>query len=187
MSDQAVRVVWFGVLMVHGLGHFGALAAMAWLAARPGTTTGAWTAARSWLVPSLAPGTATIVASAFWIASLVGFVAAALLFWFGSGDAWQPLAIVSAVVSTLGIVLFFGTWPMFNFIAALGVNAVVLVALTAGSAATDAAATRRASRRRGAATRRSRTSSGRGSRTCAGQGRALAGRGGLTGWTSSRG
>lgn len=80
-------------------------------------------------MPSLAPGTATLVASAFWIASLVGFVLAALLFWFGSGDAWQPLAIASAVVSTLGIVLFFGTWPMFNTAAALGVNAVVLVAL----------------------------------------------------------
>jgi hypothetical protein len=129
VSDQAVRVVWFGVLLVHGLGHFGALAALAWLAARPGTSTGAWTAARSWLVPSLAPGTATILASAFWIAALVGFVAAALLFWFGSGDAWQPLAIASAVISTLGIVLFFGTWPMFNTVAALGVNAVVLVAL----------------------------------------------------------
>jgi hypothetical protein len=129
VSDQAVRVVWFGVLLVHGLGHFGALAALAWLAFRPGTSNGAWTSARSWLVPSLAPGTATIVASAFWIASLVGFVTTALLFWFGSTDAWQPLAIVSAVVSTVGIVLFFGAWPMFNTIAALLVNGVVLVAL----------------------------------------------------------
>jgi hypothetical protein len=60
VSDQAVRVVWFGMLLVHGLGHFGAVAALAWLAARPGTATGAWTAARSWLVPSLAPGTATL-------------------------------------------------------------------------------------------------------------------------------
>lgn len=129
MSDQAVRVVWFGMLLVHGLGHSGALAALAWLAARPGSATGAWTEARSWLRPSLAPGTATVVASAFWVASLVGFVAAALLFWFGSGDAWQPVAVVSAVVSTVGIVLFFGTWPVFNTVAALGVNAVVLVAL----------------------------------------------------------
>ena len=34
---------------------------------------------------------------------------------------WGALAV--------GIVLFFGTWPMFNTVAALGVNAVVLVAL----------------------------------------------------------
>lgn len=129
MSDQAVRVVWFGMLLVHGLGHFGALAALAWLAARPGSSTGAWTAARSWLLPSLAPGTATVLESAFWAASLAGFVAAALMFWFGGGDAWQPVAVVSAVASAVGIVLFSGTWPMFNTLAALGVNAVVLVAL----------------------------------------------------------
>ena len=124
MSDQAVRVVWFGVLLVHGLGHVGALATLAWLAVRPGAATGAWSAAKSQLVPSLAPGTATLVASA----SLVGFVSAAMLFWFGSGDAGQSLAIASAVVSTLGIGLFFGTWPLFNTAAAFGVNAVVLVA-----------------------------------------------------------
>jgi hypothetical protein len=56
-------------------------------------------------------------------------VPAALLFWFGDGEAWQPLAIGSAVVSTVGIVLFFGTWPVFNTVAALGVNAVALIAL----------------------------------------------------------
>ena len=129
MSDQAVHVVWFGMLLVHGLGHFGALAALAWLAVRPGAATGAWTAARSWLAPSLAPGAAAVVASAFRVASLVGFVAAALLFWFAGGSAWQPLAVASAVVSAVGIVLFLGTWPVFNTVAALGVNAVVLVAL----------------------------------------------------------
>ena len=129
MSDQAVRVVWCGMLLVHGLGHFGALAAVAWWALRPGTATGAWTAARSRLAPSLAPGTAALVAGAFWTAALVGFVSAALLFWFGGGDAWQPVAVASAVVSTIGIALFLGTWPVFNTVAALVVNAVVLVGL----------------------------------------------------------
>lgn len=128
MSDQAVRVAWFGMLLLHGLGHGGALAALVWLVLRPGTATGAWTAARSWLAPSLGPGSATVAASTCWTASLVGFVAAALLFWFG-GDAWQPLAVASAVVSTVGVVLFLGTWPMFNTVAALAVNAVVLVAI----------------------------------------------------------
>jgi hypothetical protein len=61
--------------------------------------------------------------------SLVGFVVAALAFWFAWGDAWRAIAIGSAVVSCVGIVLFFGTWPMFNTLAALVVNAAVLVAL----------------------------------------------------------
>ena len=129
MSDQAVRLVWFAMLLLHGLGHGGALGALAWIAARPGSNTGAWTAAHSWLLPSLAPATSTLVAAGFWIVSLVGFVTAALLFWFGSGEAWQPIAIGSAIVSTVGIVMFFGNWPLFNTIAALGVNVVVLVAL----------------------------------------------------------
>jgi hypothetical protein len=128
VSDQWVRIIWFGMLLLHGLGHGGAIAAQAWISARPGSNTGAWTAAKSWLVPSMAPQTAALVASAFWLVSLVGFVAAALLFWFGN-DAWQPVSIVSAIVSAVGIVLFFATWPLFNTLAALAVNVIVLVAL----------------------------------------------------------
>lgn len=37
--------------------------------------------------------------------------------------------MVSAIVSMLGIMLFIGTWPTFNTLAALGVNVAVLVAL----------------------------------------------------------
>jgi hypothetical protein len=45
------------------------------------------------------------------------------------GEAWRPLAVVSAIVSMLGIMLFIGTWPTFNTLAALGVNVAVLVAV----------------------------------------------------------
>ena len=129
MSDQWVRLVWFGMLLLHGLGHGGAMAALAWIAARPGSNTGSWTAAKSWLLSSMEPGTATLVASAFWLVSLVGFVLAAGLFFFSSSDLWQPIAIVSAVVSAAGILLFFGNWPLFNMTLALAVNVVVVVAL----------------------------------------------------------
>jgi hypothetical protein len=71
------------------------------------------------------------VASVIWIASLIGFVAAALGFSgiLVPGEAWRPLAGVAAVVSMVGIVLFIGTWPAFNTVAALGMNVAVLVAL----------------------------------------------------------
>jgi len=128
VSDETVRLVWFAMLLLHGLGHAGALGALAWIAARPGSATGAWTAARSWMLTSLTPGAATLTASACWVASLVGFVAAALMFWLG-GEGWQSVAIVSAVVSTAGILTFFGTWPLFNMVAALAVDAVVIGAL----------------------------------------------------------
>jgi len=129
MSDQTAKVLISGVLLVHGLGHGGALAALIWIALRPGTNTSGRVAARSWLFPSLRPKTAAIVASAFWIVSLVGFVATVLALWLVPGDAWRMLAVGSAIVSTVGIALFFGTWPIFNTLAALVVNIAVLAGL----------------------------------------------------------
>jgi hypothetical protein len=118
-----------GILLVHGLGHGGALGALLWIRFMPGTETGGWLAARSWLFPSLATPNASIVASAFWVLALIGFVAAALSFWgiLLPNDLWRPVAVVSAIVSLVGMMLFFGTWPAFNYMAALGVNIAVLV------------------------------------------------------------
>jgi hypothetical protein len=131
MSNQMLRWVVGGVLMVHGLGHGGALAALAWIHGRPGTETGAWLAARAWAMPTLTSDRATVIASAFWVVSLVGFVVAALSFWgvFVPADWWRPVGVAAALVSIAGIVLFFGTWPMFNTLAALGVNVAVIVAV----------------------------------------------------------
>ena len=122
------------VMVLHGLGHGGALIALAWIAARPGTDTGAWRAARSWLLPTLSPETAGIVAGAFWAVSLVAFLMAGLGMAGvgGLGDAWRPVAAVAAVISLAGIGLFLGTWPPFNTLAAIAVNVGVLVLVTAG-------------------------------------------------------
>lgn len=129
MSDQIIKFIIGPALLLHGLGHGGALGALIWIKFRPGDDTGAWRAARSWLLPSLPTATATAVASVFWVLSVIGFVAAALSFWgvLVPGDAWRQLAVTSAIVSILGIALFFGTWPTFNTIAALAVNITVLV------------------------------------------------------------
>ena len=131
MSDQTIKLIAAGVLLLHGLSHGGALGALAWIRLRPGSNTSDWLAARSWLIPSLPDDTATTLASAFWIVSLIGFVVAAMSFWgvIIPGGVWRPLAVAAALASATGIVLFFGTWPMFNTLAALGVNAAVLVAV----------------------------------------------------------
>jgi hypothetical protein len=131
MNDQTIKLIAAGVLLLHGLGHGGAAAALAWIRLRPGMPTGEWHAARSWLLPSLAGDTATTLATAFWIASLAGFVIAAMSFWgvVIPGSVWRPLAVASALVSIAGITLFFGTWPMFNTLAALAVNVAVLAAV----------------------------------------------------------
>jgi len=131
MSAETVRGLVFGALMIHGLGHGGALGALLWIAARPSDPSGGWQAARSWLLPALPTMTATFVAGSFWVFSMFGFVAAALSFWgiLVPGELWRPLAIGSAVVSLVGMILFFGTWPPFNTVAALVVNIAVLISL----------------------------------------------------------
>jgi len=127
MSRRGFRPIAAAVLLLHGLGHGGALGALAWIQLGPGDA-GAWLAARSWLLPSLPGDMATTLAASLWIASMLGFVVAALSFSgvVGPSSLWRPLAVASALVSTVGIVLFLGTWPMFNTLAALGVNAAVL-------------------------------------------------------------
>lgn len=129
MTPDTARGLVFGALMIHGLGHGGALGALLWIASRPGSDTGGWLAARSWLVPALTGPMGSAFAGGIWIVSLVGFVVAALAFWgiLFPSQIWQPLAVISSVVSLAGIVLFLGTWPVFNTVAAIAVNVAVLV------------------------------------------------------------
>jgi hypothetical protein len=132
VSDQTLRIVVGGVLLLHGIAHLGALAALGWVTS--GRDAEGGRPARIWLAPSLAPRTATIVAVGFWLVATLGFVLTALAFW---GIAlpvewWQLLGVSSALVSGTGIVLFLGTWAVFNTIAALAVNVAVLVAVAIG-------------------------------------------------------
>lgn len=133
MNDATLRLLVGGVLLVHGIAHVGAIGALLWVRTGHETGTGSWTAARSWAVPGLAPDTAMHVAIVVYAIALVGFVLTALAFWgiVLPTDVWRPLGFVSALVSTAGIVLFLGTWPVFNTIAALAVNIAVIVAVLA--------------------------------------------------------
>jgi len=128
MTPDQARFLVIALLTGHGLGHGGAIAALWWIANRDGPT-GGWAAARTWAMPSLAAATATNVAVAFWVASMLGFIAAAVSLALLPTEAWRLLAIGSAVISLVGIVLFAGTWPPFNTLAALAANIVVLGAL----------------------------------------------------------
>jgi hypothetical protein len=130
MSVDTTRFLVFGVLMIHGLGHGGAIGALLFrrLDAVASDRAG-WLAARSWLLPSLDAGAAATVATLFWMLSMAGFIAAALSFWgiLVPSEAWSVIAIVSSIVSLAGIIVFAGTWPPFNTVAALAVNLAVLV------------------------------------------------------------
>jgi hypothetical protein len=134
MSDQLLHWLLGLILLAHGVAHLGAIGALWWVRAGHATNPGGWTTARTWLAPSLAAHTASGFAVAFWLPSTFGFVLAALAF-LGIGlpvAAWPALGVVSAVISSAGILTFLGTWPPFNTAAALTVNVLVLVAVLAG-------------------------------------------------------
>src|SRR5438034_9922775 len=104
MGDQVVKLmITAAALLVHGLGHGGALGALVWIWRLPTTDTGGWRAARTWLIPWLAPRAASLVAGTFWVVAMVGFVAATMAFWgfVLPGSLLIPLAAASAVVSLI--------------------------------------------------------------------------------------
>jgi hypothetical protein len=129
------RSLVFGALVVHGLGHVGAIGALMWraLVSVDAADRSGWLAPRSWLLPWLDLPSATLVAYGCWLMPAVGFTVAALLFWFGLPseppqlELWRFVALAAAVVSLVGLLTFFGTWPWFNTVAALSVNVVVIV------------------------------------------------------------
>jgi hypothetical protein len=137
MSPEIIKILITAILLLHGIA-FGR-AAITLLIVAIGHRAGDWIPMRSWLFPSLSTRVASLIALFFWLPSAIGFLAAAWSFWstslsFGS---WRQLAIVSAIISTLGIALFSGIWPgapsrrlsSIDTIIALVVNLAIFVCL----------------------------------------------------------
>lgn len=115
MSVQTLRFLIAGALLVHGVGH----------------TLGYFRPARSWLLPFISEPALRIIANLLWSLAALGFVVCCLAFLgvLVPPDWWRSLAVIFAVVSLVGLVLFLGNWPAFNTIGAFGFDVVVLVAL----------------------------------------------------------
>ena len=136
MSPQTIKIIITATLLLHGVAHGRAFLTLVAVAAGG---SHAWIPVRSWLFPSLSLKTAAAIACVFWLPATIGFVAAAMAFWgiVIPGETWRQLAIVSAIISTLGIALFTGTWPgapdrrlsTLDTIIALVINLAVFVAL----------------------------------------------------------
>lgn len=113
MSTQMLRIMIAGALLVHGVGH----------------TLGLWMPARSWLLPFLGEPALRVISNILWVVTALGFLVVFLSF-LGlgvPGDWWRPLAIVFAIVSLVGLFVFWGTWPAFNTVGALSMNIAVLL------------------------------------------------------------
>lgn len=128
MSASTVRLITGLVLIVHGIGY-----ALAFFPAMNITKVDNWNY-QSWLLSGTVGDTASrvIVIVLFGI-PFIGFIAAGLgIFNFlVPHEWWQTLAIVSAIVGLIALVLFWNAFPSLfpNKIGAIVVNVLVLWAL----------------------------------------------------------
>lgn len=137
MSVTTLGIIIALVLFVHGIGHVMGLIPILGLA-----STETWHA-QSWLLTGLIGDTASrIVGFILFAAPLVGFIGAGLglMDWLVPHDWWQTLAIVSAVISMVAIILFWNAFVMLfpNKIGAIAVNGVTLVGLLLANWPTEA-------------------------------------------------
>ena len=128
MSGVTLRALVAVVLFIHGIGHV-----MGVIPALGLSTVEGWNS-RSWLLtPILGETISRILSIILFLIALVGFVASALalLGWVVPHDWWRTLAVVSAVISIVTIVLFWNAFVAFfpNKVGALGVDIAVLVCL----------------------------------------------------------
>jgi hypothetical protein len=114
------------VLLAHGIGHsMGLLQVFKVAPVNPN-----WHG-DSWILSGLVGTTAAQAAGvALWTVAIVGFAGAAgaVIGWVPV-SWWQPLAVVSAVASTAGLVFFPVAFPAFSTVGAFVVDAAVLVAV----------------------------------------------------------
>jgi hypothetical protein len=120
------KVVIAVVLLAHGIGHSLGPLQMFDVA----TTNPAWRG-ESWILTGPLGTTLTqLVGITLWIAAIVGFsIAAAIVIGWLPASWFGPVAIVSSVVSLMGIALFPIAFPTTSTVGALVVDVGLLLAL----------------------------------------------------------
>jgi len=137
MTAEQLQFVIAAVLLLHGLAHLVALAAL--LAILVGVRSPTTHAPGLWALPRASGRSAAIVGAVLWGAATGGFLAAAAAFW-GLGldpSAWRPTAIGASLSSLFGMAAFAGSWPgssgkrrsMLNTAIATLVDVIIIAAL----------------------------------------------------------
>ena len=137
MSGTTLRAIIAIVLLGHGVGHV-----MGIIPAVREVNVGSWSC-RSWLLTDLlGDGPSRVVCIILYGAAFVGFIAAALglLGWVVPHESWRTLAIASAVISLVAVVLYWNALVILfpSKVGAIGVDIAVLVCLIALNWPTEA-------------------------------------------------
>lgn len=119
MSNELVRAILAIIVGAHGIGHVLFLVPLLGIAD--------WgQSASSWLLPN--EEGMKVAGGVIWAVALFGFVAAAIGI-FGQLSWWRTAATIAALVSLVGLVLFWENPPTQPVIAAAIFDIVVLLAL----------------------------------------------------------
>jgi hypothetical protein len=118
MTTKTIKLIAFIALLVHGIGHFQGVAASLGLKINNAVP------AQSWLLKSI--GTSinnTVCLILFLLTGIAGIITALSFKGIIIADMWQSLAVVTAVLSTLALILFPNGFAMFfNKVGAIAVN-----------------------------------------------------------------
>lgn len=122
MSNEVWRALLAVVVGAHGIGHVLFLVPLLGIVDWGQST-------RSWLLTEMGGDMlARVVGSVLFLAATAGFIAVAVGI-FGQQEWWRGLAIGSAMVSIIGLVLFWATPVSSSTFFALAFDVAVLVAL----------------------------------------------------------
>ena len=138
MSGTLLRAIIAAVFAFHGIGHaMGVIPALGFVSGEASSQS--WLrnwSSRSWLLTDLlGDSVGRAICVVLYSAALVGFLVAALalLGWIVPHEWWRTLAVVSAVISLVAILLYWNALILLfpHKIGALAVNIAVLICLLA--------------------------------------------------------
>jgi hypothetical protein len=119
MMSNLLRLVLAIVIGAHGIGHILFLVPLLGIADWGQST-------QSWLLGAGSP--ARLIGSLLWLVATAGFIAVAVGL-FGDTAWWRPLAFISAIVSLVGLILFWATPTASSAFFALVFNVIVIASL----------------------------------------------------------
>ena len=124
MSNDTLRIILAIVVGAHGIGHV--------LFLVPSLGLAAWgQSMQSWLLTNAFGDTLTrLLGAAIWLLGTIGFCAATFGI-FTQAEWWRSLAVISSIISIVGLVLFWANPVTSSSFFAFAFDAAVLVALLA--------------------------------------------------------
>lgn len=128
MTTKTVKLIAFIALLVHGIGHFQGVAASLGLKINTSSP------AQSWLLKAFSENfNKTTCLIVFFITGAFGILAALSFKGMFFPDAWQTLALITAVLSTICLIIFPNGFAFFfNKAGAIAVNLIIYYSIAFG-------------------------------------------------------